>query len=288
MGFLAPDGTDLDALEQYMREIGVVSFLTATQEIALGQGIMAGDADARDRMVSANLRLVVSIARRHQGRGLEMADLIQEGNIGLLRAADGYDWRKGFRFTTYAVWWIRQAITRAIEDRGRTIHIPVHLQQTMGQRARARAILELQLDRTPTENELDAIAERRPMGFEHACRAALAPSSLDSPINDTDGGILTLADVIEDDDDHNLTDEAAIARISLLELRAVMARTLNERERTLLNERYGLLNGMPRKLEEVGQIMGFTRERARQLEKAALAKLRHALSTHEDERTCSA
>jgi len=279
-GFLSPHGDDLAAMAQYMREIGACSLLTHAQEIALGQAIVAGDLDARNALVVANLRLVVSVARRYRRRGIDLDDLIQEGNIGLARAADKYDWRKGFRFTTYAVWWIRQAMTRAVLDHGRAIHIPVYLQDSMGRRARTATSLGEQLGRTPTDSELDALLGAPLLNVDEASRAAMDPRSLDTPIGDVEGGALTLADLLADDPTRS-PDALAIERVGLLELGAIMARALSERERAIINGRYGLLDGTPRKLAEVGGSLGITRERTRQIEKIAIEKLRQALAVDE-------
>ena len=255
-----------------MHAIGRVPLLTAEQELDVARRVVAGDRRAAHALAAANLRLVISVARRHVNRGLSFEDLIQEGNIGLLRAIEKFDPERGFKFSTYAVWWIRQAITRAIDDKARLVRIPSHLQQTMSALARTAQQLSGQLGREPTDGELSVA-----VGMEHAevyrlMRATRPALSLESPVGETGEGML--GDVLVDDG-AEAVDRQAEGRLLRAEMAHVMDKMLNEREREVLARRYGLGGHAPSTLEEVGAALGLTRERARQIENKALTKLRH-------------
>lgn len=262
----------VEPLSDYLRAIGHVPLLTAEQELTLAQRVAAGDREAARELAAANLRLVVSVARRHINRGMPLEDLIQEGNIGLLRAVEKFDWMRGYKFSTYAVWWIRQAITRAIDDKSRMVRLPAHLQQVMSSLARTGQQLGGEYGREPTEAEL---ADH--IGLDHdevhrVLRAARPTISLETPVGETEES--TLGDILVDEQ-ADAVDRQAYARLLRTEVAKIMAETLNAREREVLARRYGLGGGSPATLEEVGAAMGMTRERARQIETKALDKLRH-------------
>ncbi len=289
---------DLDALGTYLREIGRYPLLTAQQEVELAKRIEGGvksearlqkngtltptkkrqlqairrdGAAAKHEMVQANLRLVVSIARRYRATGIPLLDLVQEGNIGLMRAVDKFEWRKGFKFSTYATWWIRQAIQRGIADRGRAIRLPVHVHELLVRVRRARSELEAQLGREATDEEV-AKAARLPLARVRELRGLAANLlSLETPVGEA--GEATLGEFVPDEV-ANSHFEDVLSGIGREELEKVLL-TLTERERTILALRFGLTGEEPLTLEEVGKRFGLTRERIRQLEAKALAKLRH-------------
>lgn len=260
-----------DHVRMYLKEIGRVPLLTAEEEIELAERIEKHDEVAKRRLAEANLRLVVSIAKRYIGRGLQFLDLIQEGNLGLIKAVEKFDYRKGFKFSTYATWWIRQAITRAIADQARTIRVPVHMVETINKLGRVNRQLVQELGREPTIEEL---AEGMGMSSDRVreiMKVALEPVSLETPIGEEDDS--HLGDFIPDED-ALAPAEAASAQL-LREQLEYSLDTLTSREEKVLRLRFGLDDGRSRTLEEVGQIFGVTRERIRQIEAKALRKLRH-------------
>ncbi len=287
----------LDSVQHYLQEIGRVSLLSAAEEVELAERMERGKAatmrlasaevlsaqlraalradifsgqDARRHLIQANLRLVVSIAKKYVGRGLALLDLIQEGNIGLMRAVEKFDYHKGNRFSTYATWWIRQAVTRSIAEQGRTIRLPVHMSESVGQVKRAAERLAQALERQPTAEEI-ATALGQPLDrVERVLEAARRPVSLETPVGED--GEHTLGDFLQDDE---LPTPADFASQQLLrqDLAAALQH-LSERERRIIDLRYGLADGQRRTLEEVGKVLGMTRERARQIEAEALRRLR--------------
>jgi RNA polymerase primary sigma factor len=260
-----------DSVRLYLREIGKIPLLNAEQELALAQRVVAGDKEAKDQMAEANLRLVVSIAKRYVGRGLDLLDLIEEGNTGLLRAVEKFDPDKGFKFSTYATWWIRQAITRAIADQARTIRIPVHMVETINKLLRTQRRLTQDLNREPTNAEIAKEMEIDEAKVEHIMKIKQDISSLDASIRD-DEEESVLADFIEDED--TITPEESATSQLLKEQVKDMLSALTEREQKILKLRFGLEDGKQHTLEEVGQEFSVTRERIRQIEAKALAKLR--------------
>jgi RNA polymerase primary sigma factor len=260
-----------DSVRLYLREIGKIPLLTADEELELAKRVVAGDKDAKEKMAEANMRLVVSIAKRYVGRGLDLLDLIQEGNTGLLRAVEKFDPDKGFKFSTYATWWIRQAITRAIADQARTIRIPVHMVETINKLLRTQRRLTQELNREPTNEEIAHAMEIDVDKVEHIMKIKQDISSLDASIRDDEEDSV-LADFIEDED--TISPEESATGQLLKEHVKEMLSALTEREQKILRLRFGLEDGKSHTLEEVGQEFSVTRERIRQIEAKALAKLR--------------
>jgi RNA polymerase primary sigma factor len=268
--YLDDDVAD-DSVRLYLREIGKIPLLTSEQELALAQRVVAGEKKAKDEMAEANMRLVVSIAKRYVGRGLDLLDLIQEGNTGLLRAVEKFDPDKGFKFSTYATWWIRQAITRAIADQARTIRIPVHMVETINKLLRTQRRLTQELNREPSNDEIAKEMEIDVDKVEHIMKIKQDISSLDASIRDDEEDSV-LSDFIEDEDTVS-PEESATGQL-LKEQVKDMLDALTEREQKILKLRFGLEDGKSHTLEEVGQEFSVTRERIRQIEAKALAKLR--------------
>ena len=267
-----PDGINIDDhVKMYLKEIGKVDLLDADEEIALAKRMSEGDEEAKKRLAEANLRLVVSIAKRYVGRGMLFLDLIQEGNLGLLTAVDKFDYSKGYKFSTYATWWIRQAITRAIADQARTIRIPVHMVETINKLVRISRQLVQELGREPTTEEL---AKELGMSVEKVreiSKISQEPVSLETPIGEEEDS--HLGDFIPDDDAPAPSEVASF--VMLKEQLEDVLKTLTAREAKVLRLRFGLEDGRPRTLEEVGKEFDVTRERIRQIEAKALRKLRH-------------
>lgn len=262
-----------DSVRLYLREIGKIPLLTAQEELELAQKVVAGDKRAKDKMAEANMRLVVSIAKRYSGRGLDFLDLIQEGNTGLLRAVEKFDPDKGFKFSTYATWWIRQAITRAIADQARTIRIPVHMVETINKLLRTQRRKTQELNREPTIEELARELEMEPEKVEYVMKIKQDITSLDAGVGrDDDSEDSVLQDFIEDEDGPT-PEESAANQLLKEQVQAILS-TLSEREQKIVKMRFGLENGKSHTLEEVGQEFAVTRERIRQIEAKALAKLR--------------
>lgn len=266
------DASD-DSVRLYLREIGKIPLLSAEEELALAQKVVAGDKRAKDKMAEANMRLVVSIAKRYSGRGLDFLDLIQEGNTGLLRAVEKFDPDKGFKFSTYATWWIRQAITRAIADQARTIRIPVHMVETINKLLRTQRRMTQELNREPTIEELAKELEMEPEKVEYVMKIKQDITSLDAGVGrDGDDEDSVLRDFIEDEDSAT-PEESAASQLLKEQVQAILS-TLSDREQKIIKMRFGLENGKSHTLEEVGQEFAVTRERIRQIEAKALAKLR--------------
>ena len=260
-----------DHVRMYLKEIGKVALLSGDEEIELAKRIENGDEEAKRRLAEANLRLVVSIAKKYVGRGMLFLDLIQEGNLGLLKAVEKFDYRKGYKFSTYATWWIRQAITRAIADQARTIRIPVHMVETINKLIRVSRQLLQELGREPTDDELAAEMQMPVEKVRETRKIAQEPVSLETPIGEEEDS--HLGDFIPDDDIPAPADAAAFSLLKE-QLNEVL-NTLNERERDVLRLRFGLVDGKARTLEEVGSQFNVTRERIRQIEAKAVRKLRH-------------
>jgi RNA polymerase primary sigma factor len=258
-----------DALQLFLKDIGKVDLLTAAQEVELAKRIERGDHCAKQEMVEANLRLVVSIAKKYRNQGLPFLDLIQEGTIGLVRAAEKFDYRKGFKFSTYATWWIRQAVARALADKARTIRMPVHVVEKLNKIVRAERKLRAELGREPAYGEIGRELDLSVDEVDHIRRSAQTPVSLEKPVGDEDesefGHFLT-------DENQELPDEAADVTLRKETLRKILG-TLSSRERQVLELRYGLDGQHPRTLDEVGRTFNVTRERIRQIESRSLKRL---------------
>ena len=260
-----------DPVRMYLKEIGQVKLLTAEEEIELAKRVSEGDKKAKDRLTEANLRLVVSIAKKYSGRGLHILVLIQEGNTGLIRAVDKFDYTKGNKFSTYATWWIRQAITRAIADQARTIRVPVHMVEVINKATRCNRKLVQELGREPTLEEIAAELNLPIEKIIEANRTAADTLSLDMPVGDEED--TTIGSFVEDDNTPGPVDATSNAMLS--EALTEILGTLTEREADVLRMRFGMYDGRTHTLEEVGQIFGVTRERIRQIENKAIRKLRH-------------
>ncbi len=266
-----PDGIGMeDPVRMYLKDIGKILLLSPEEELELAKRIELGDEEAKNKLAEANLRLVVSIAKRYAGRGMQFLDLIQEGNLGLIKAVDKFDYRKGFKFSTYATWWIRQAITRAIADQARTIRIPVHMVETINRLVRTSRQLLQELGREPQPEE---IAQRMDLPVERireVMKISQDPVSLETPIGEEEDS--HLGDFIQDE---HVAVPVDAATFTLLHEQLLEVDTLTEREQKVLKLRFGLEDGRPRTLEEVGREFNVTRERIRQIEAKALRKLRH-------------
>lgn len=267
------DASD-DSVRLYLREIGKIPLLNSEEELALAQRVVAGEKKAKDKMAEANMRLVVSIAKRYSGRGLDFLDLIQEGNTGLLRAVEKFDPDKGFKFSTYATWWIRQAITRAIADQARTIRIPVHMVETINKLLRTQRRMTQELNREPTIEELGKELEMEPEKVEYVMKIKQDITSLDAGVGrDGDGDDDSLLKDFIEDDVSVTPEESAASQLLKEQVQSILS-TLSDREQKIIKMRFGLENGKSHTLEEVGQEFAVTRERIRQIEAKALAKLR--------------
>ena len=260
-----------DPVRMYLKEIGQVRLLSAEEEIELAKRVTEGDQEAKNKLTEANLRLVVSIAKKYSGRGLHILDLIQEGNTGLIRAVDKFDWTKGNKFSTYATWWIRQAITRAIADQARTIRVPVHMVEVINKATRCNRKLVQELGREPTVEEIAAELNLPVEKIIEANRTAADTLSLDTPVGDEED--TSIGSFVEDDRTPGPAD--ATSNAMLAEALKEILDTLTEREADVLRMRFGMYDGRTHTLEEVGQIFGVTRERIRQIENKAIRKLRH-------------
>ena len=271
------EGSVSDPVRMYLKEIGRIPLLKFEQEIDLAKKVEKGSEAAKRKLITSNLRLVVSIAKKYVGRGLTLLDLIQEGNQGLIRAVEKYDWRRGYKFSTYATWWIRQSITRAIADQARTIRIPVHMVENINRFLRASRKLMQELGREPTPEE---VAKALDIDVEKALeiiKISQEPASLEAPVGDEEDS--KLGDFIHDSTKPTLFDEAS--RELLKEQVEKVLESLSDRERRVLEERFGLKDGKSKTLEEVGKIFKVTRERIRQIEAKALRKLRHPSRAHQ-------
>jgi RNA polymerase primary sigma factor len=264
----APVETTTDALQLFLREAGRHRLLTAAQEVSLAKRIERGDADAKTEMIQSNLRLVVSIAKNYRNQGLPFLDLIQEGTLGLIRAVEKFDWRRGFKFSTYATWWIRQAVARALADKGRTIRMPVHIVERLQKINRAERSLWTQLGREPTLEEIADEASLTPEQVVEVRAAARASTSLDAPVGDQDDAVF--GDFVAGDEP--LPEETVEVRLRKQALRSALA-SLPDREREVVTLRYGIDGREPRTLEEIGRCLGLTRERVRQIELESLRRL---------------
>jgi RNA polymerase primary sigma factor len=273
---ITPENVDSfadDSVRLYLREIGKIPLLTPEEEADLAQRIVKGDKKAKDKMVESNMRLVVSIAKRYGGRGLDFLDLIQEGNTGLLRAVEKFDPDKGFKFSTYATWWVRQAITRAIADQARTIRIPVHMVETINKVLRTTRKLTTDLNREPTTEEIAAELHMEPDKVDYVMRIKQDIASLDASVGrDGDDEDSVLGDFVEDEE--RISPEDSAANQILKEQLSEIISTLTDREQKIIRLRFGIGGGRPHTLEEVGAEFDVTRERIRQIEAKALSKLR--------------
>jgi RNA polymerase primary sigma factor len=263
---------DTDLTTAYLHEISRVPLLSREQEVELAKRVEAGDVEAMREFVLANLRLVVSVAKKYRGRGLSFLDLIQEGNMGLMQAVQKFDWRRGHRFSTYAVWWIRQAITRALANKARTIRLPVHMEEALGKMSGVRQRLGDELGREPTEEELAAAMGMPPQDVHQALQATRAPMSLETPVGEEES---ELVDFIVDEADKSPEDQA-YEHLLTAETRHILEETLTPRERLVIQLRFGLGDGHVYPLDRVGKELGLTRERVRQIEAQALQQLRRA------------
>ncbi len=268
----APAGVEIDATAAYLREIASVQLLTREQELALAQRVEAGDEDATRQFVLANLRLVVSVAKKYRGRGLGFLDLIQEGNLGLMHAVQKYDYRRGFRFSTYAVWWIRQYITRALANKSRAIRLPVHMSEAVSKMSGVTQRLTVELGRDPSEEEIAAAMGMQPQDVHQALQATRAPVSLETPVGE--GEEHALGDFVVDEAPR--PEEQVAEHLLKDETERMLHDLLTPRERLVLQLRFGLGDSHVYPLERIGQDLGLTRERVRQIEAQALKKLRTA------------
>ena len=269
---LASEGLAIDdPVRMYLKEIGKVQLLSAEKELELAKQMEEGSERAKQELVEANLRLVVSIAKRYVGKGMSFLDLIQEGNLGLMKAVEKFDYRKGYKFSTYATWWIRQSITRAIADQARTIRIPVHMVETIHKVARVSRQLVQENGRDPSAEEIAKVMKMSPEKVREIMKIALDPVSLETPIGEEEDS--HLGDFIEDSD--SPAPQEAVSYVMLREQLNEVLHTLTPREEQVLKLRFGLDDGRTRTLEEVGQVFNITRERIRQIEAKALRKLRH-------------
>lgn len=259
-----------DPVKIYLKEIGQVPLLDREEEIELAKRIEEGDEEAKLHLAQANLRLVVNVAKKHIGRGMSFLDLIQEGNLGLMRAIEKFDYKKGYKFSTYATWWIRQAITRAIADQGRTIRVPVHMIENINKLLRIQRQLVQSLGREPSPEEIAEVMDMSKEKVVNIMKVAERPVSLETPIGEEES---QLGDFIEDDNLETPTE--SISHIMLKQGLLDILETLTPREQEVLTLRFGLDNGSPRTLEQVGKVFDLTRERIRQIEAKALQKLRH-------------
>ena len=264
-----------DSVKMYLKEIGKIELLNADQERDIAQRMADGDEDAKEMLINSNLRLVVSIAKKYMNRGLSLLDLIQEGNIGLIKAVDKFDYTKGFKFSTYATWWIRQAITRAIADQARTIRIPVHMVETINKLTRVQRQLVQDLGREPTTEELAKEMSMEPAKIREIQKISQDPISIDKPVGEEEDR--HLVDFISNDE--LAAPEEEVARILLKEDLIKALNSLTERERKVIELRFGLKDGIPMTLEQVGKKLGVTRERIRQIEAKAIRKLSRASSS---------
>ena len=264
-----------DSVKMYLKEIGKIELLNADQERDIAQRMADGDEDAKEMLINSNLRLVVSIAKKYMNRGLSLLDLIQEGNIGLIKAVDKFDYTKGFKFSTYATWWIRQAITRAIADQARTIRIPVHMVETINKLTRVQRQLVQDLGREPTTEELAQEMGMEPAKIREIQKISQDPISIDKPVGEEEDS--HLVDFISNDE--LAAPEEEVARILLKEDLIKALNSLTERERKVIELRFGLKDGIPMTLEQVGKKLGVTRERIRQIEAKAIRKLSRASSS---------
>src|SRR6266566_227474 len=265
------EGSVSDPVRMYLKEIGRIPLLKFEEEIDLAKKVEKSDQNAKKKLINSNLRLVVSIAKKYIGRGLTLLDLIQEGNQGLIRAVEKYDWRRGYKFSTYATWWIRQSVTRAIADQARTIRIPVHMVENINRFLRTSRKLMQELGREPSPEEVAKVLEIDPEKALEIIKISQEPASLEAPVGDEDDS--KLGDFIHDTAMPTLFDAAS--RELLKEQVDQVLQSLSDRERRVLEERFGLKDGRPKTLEEVGKMFAVTRERIRQIEAKALRKLRH-------------
>jgi len=260
-----------DPVRMYINEITKVRLLTASEEVALAKRIEKGDMTAKDKLIEANLRLVISIAKKYIGRGLVLLDLIQEGNLGLIKAVDKFDYKKGYKFSTYATWWIRQSVTRAIDDHARTIRIPVHMVETINKLIRTQRQLLQKFEREPTVNEIADRMNITPERVREIMKLSQEPVSLETPLNEDED--IHIGDFIED--------PRVVAPLDAVSFKLLQSKLqvfldiLNDRDKRIIQSRFGLQDGHPRTLEEVGREFGITRERIRQVESKALDKLRN-------------